>query len=425
MTGNPCPICHLPAADRDTIAGLTRTAAANLVGCTEWAVRRHREQCSGGPATPAPQGRATVELGATDGTIDTGPMDAPIRDLDDALRLLGVDPQEWQVVGDTVRVSRWETPYRDADGEMVSRWNHALRARIVKRVGWAATADDLDRLRAIVHTAGTPRPRPGKGALVVALADLQLGKAEGGGVEATLVRFRRSLDQIVDRATWLADRGDIGRIVLAQMGDPVEGCGDHYTNQTFTVELNQRQQLNLVLDVLTEAIAALSAVCPVDVVTVHSNHGEWTRNGGRKPITDDADTADGFLADTLARVFTDPERVRFHTPDDEDVMTVEAGGVPIAFTHGHKASGGMEKWIAGQNTRLVYRRQVTPTIWVTAHFHHLRVQDQGPYYWFQCPSLDGGSKWFEDSSGKWSTPGVLTFVATDDVPKGWYGLEVC
>jgi hypothetical protein len=37
-----------------------------------------------------------------------------------------------------------------------------------------------------------------------------------------------------------------------------------------------------------------------------------------------------------------------------------------------------------------------PDIWVTAHKHHLQVQDFGPWYRFQCPSNDGGSKWYTD-----------------------------
>jgi hypothetical protein len=155
-------------------------------------------------------------------------------------------------------------------------------------------------------------------------------------------------------------------------------------------------------------------------VTVHSNHGEWTRNGGSKAITGDSDTVDGFLGDTLARVFAAQEHVTFHTPHDESVMTLTTSGVPIAFSHGHHARGGMEKWIAGQTQRLVYKEGLAPRVWVTAHFHHLRIQDLGAYWWFQCPSLDGGSKWFEDSAGKWSTPGVLTFVVTQASPVGWH-----
>ena len=43
----------------------------------------------------------------------------------------------------------------------------------------------------------------------------------------------------------------------------------------------------------------------------------------------------------------------------------------------------------------------------------------------QCPSIDGGSDWFENISGKSSFAGSLTFSITPDKPQlPWDNLKV-
>lgn len=420
----PCKVCALPDHVRTEIDKMPRRRAVTWSKeqghpVSDRQYIKHRAHQSLGVVhelqpMPEPVKRASMELGPDGGEISTGAMTGPVV-WAEVFEAFGLDPELYEIVDDTVRMSVWEAQTKQGIQQLRS-----YRARFRVRTTQPVTDLDLDRLRSIAFRSGTPVKVTAEGTLVVALADLQLGKSEGGGVEATVRRFRASLDRIVAHAHSLVEAGTVGRICLAQMGDPVEGCSGNYASQTFTVQLNQRQQLNLALDLLTTAIAELAEVAPVDFVTVHSNHGEWTRIGGSKPITGDSDTADGFLGDTLARVFAGNEHVTFHTPHDESVMTLTVSGVPIAFSHGHKAAGGMEKWLAGQTQRLVYKAGVAPRVWVTAHFHHLRCQDLGAYTWFQCPSLDGGSKWFEDSAGKWSTPGVLTFVATAASPVGWH-----
>lgn len=445
MAKPECAVCALPDHIRTTVEGADdttgRTAAAQAATAaghpiTDYAVRVHRKHRQAAPRTdhgPVTAQTGTpedykphVEIGPEGGTIATGALTEPLKDPADALQLLNVDPDVWELVGDTIRISRWQTPYRDSDGEMTARWSHALRANIRRRTGTVITDADLDELRRTLHrkpSAEKAQPK-GLGTLVIALADLQLGKSEGGGVAATVERYREALDRIALRAAYLRQQGAIGRILIAQMGDVTEGVCGNYASQTYTVEINQRQQILLALDLLTEAIKVCAEIAPTTFLTVHSNHGEWSRNGGSKPITGDSDTVDGFLGDALTRLFADWDNVDFITPHDEAVVTTTAGGVPVAFSHGHKASGGMEKWIDNQTRVLTYREGVQPRLWITAHYHHLRVQDQGPYWWMQCPALDGGSKWFTDSAGRWSTPGVLTFVATEQDPRGWNYLAI-
>jgi hypothetical protein len=102
----------------------------------------------------------------------------------------------------------------------------------------------------------------------------------------------------------------------------------------------------------------------------------------------------------------------------------ELNGVPVAFTHGHKVSGKEIDWLRGQSIKLLRDHGREPKLWVTAHKHHVKVDDMGMWWRFQCPSLDGGSKWFEDLAGMWSTPGTLTFLVGKHDKNFWSDMSV-
>ena len=111
-------------------------------------------------------------------------------------------------------------------------------------------------------------------------------------------------------------------------------------------------------------------------------------------------------------------------------MQVNLSGLEVAFTHGHKISGKEVEWLRSQSLRLLRENGAEPRLWVTAHKHHLKIDDFGPFTRIQCPSLDsdgspsGGSKWFADLSGQWSTPGQLTFLAGEHDKRGWSDLAL-
>jgi hypothetical protein len=259
---------------------------------------------------------------------------------------------------------------------------------------------------------------------VVCWSDWQLGKSAGGGVETTIARIQESFDLTLARIKELRKMGrNIERVVIINMGDPSENCSGNYSSQTFSVELTMREQLNLVIDLWTQGVAAIE---PDVFASVLCNHGEWTRNGGSKPITTDSDNVGGYLGDTLQKIFAGrpdapSEWVIAH---DEFVQNLELSGVPIAFTHGHKITGKEFEWLRGQSQRIQYEHGIMPRLWITAHMHHVRVDDFGPFWRLQCPSQDGGSKWYSDSTGKWSTPGTLTFLVGQHDVRGFSDVSV-
>lgn len=376
---------------------------------------------------PEKQIRSSVEVGPDGGEFQTAALDRPITLATDWIAVLegfGLDPDEFYVVDDTVRMSKWQQSKRTESGDRDIVWLYSYKARFARRTP-TLTELDIDQLRTKIDKW---RPRSIKTnttnsepcTFLINWADWQIGKSAGGGVAATVERVQQSFDDCLARIKELRRAGrNIEKIAIFNMGDPSEGCSGNYASQAHTVELNMRAQLNLVLDLWTQGLASLA---PDIFASVLCNHGEWTRNGGSKPITSDSDNVGGYLGDTVRRIFG--EGIEWHIAHDEMVQMVELSGVPVAITHGHKITGKEFEWLRGQSQRLQYDAGVMPRLWVTAHRHHLSLEDYGPFWRAQCPSLDGGSKWFSDMTGKWSTPGTLTMLVGNHDIRGWSDVAV-
>ena len=159
-------------------------------------------------------------------------------------------------------------------------------------------------------------------------------------------------------------------------------------------------------------------------VSVLCNHGEFGRMGTGKNQTSDSDNAGGFLAECLQRTLKDHaafEHVEWTIPHDEMNVYADVAGVLMAFNHGHKIPGsdasGFEKWLNGQ-VRGDHQAHAA-RIWQTAHRHHFAAWDMGSCSVFQAPSLDGGSKWLTDLTGRYSRAGILAYLVGQHAPLGW------
>ena len=373
--------------------------------------------------------KSSIEVGRDGGEFETGELSAPIElssDWDRVLEGFGLDPAIFFVVDDTVRMSKWQQSKRTESGDRDIVWLYSYKARFARRSPQATETDisdlraKIDKWRPRATVSGKTDARPCT--FVINWADWQVGKSEGGGVAATVDRVQKSFEDCLTRIKELRKAGrNIEQVAIFNMGDPSEGCDGNYASQRFTVQLNLRAQLNLVLDLWTQGVASLE---PNIFASVLCNHGEWTRNGGAKPVTGDSDNVGGYLGDTLQRVFNGAGPTQWHIAHDEMVQSLNLSGVDIAITHGHKITGKEFEWLRGQAQRIQFDTGEMPRLWITAHRHHVAVEDFGAFWRFQCPSLDGGSKWYADSSGKWSTPGTLTLLVGNHDPRGWSDMAV-
>lgn len=381
----------------------------------------------------ANKGKVTIERDGGE-FVDVA-LDAPI-EADDWSRIFNIfqlDPTEFEVVDDTVRMSTWQQSKATDDGTRDLVQLYSYSARFKRKPKQRLSDDEIAKRRKAIqswklpsaHLTRTARwqDQPAVAA-VINLADIQGGKSEGGGVAATAKRLEDGLHNVTRWLDRMADDYNLSEVVLVNNGDPMENCAGNYAAQLFTVELNHRGQMNFVLDVWEQYAKHLfPRFEKARFVSVLCNHGEFGRMGAAKSQTSDSDNAGGFLAETLRRVLDRPEfaHVEWTIPHDEMNVFADVAGVPMAFNHGHKIPGndasGFEKWLNGQ-VRGDHNAHAA-RIWQTAHRHHFAAWDMGSCSVFQAPSLDGGSKWLTDMTGRYSRSGILAYLVGEHAPLGW------
>jgi hypothetical protein len=367
--------------------------------------------------------------------ISTGVVNEPITNWDSILQSFGLDPDVFEVVDDKVRMSKWQTSKRLESGERDLIWLYSYKAIFRRRIKPLVKEIDFTELQRTIRQHKPKSMQPTKqppSTFVICWADWQLAKSASGGVKATTERVIDSFGKSIQRIKELRKLGrNIDQIAFVNMGDPVESCTGHYASQLFSVELTQREQLLLALDLWATGIKTIGQHADkLKFIGTLSNHGEWQRQGGRN-ITTDSDSADGFLADALWRIFENSGYpIDWHIPHDQMVTQVNLSGIETAFTHGHKIGGKENEWLRAQTLRQLKEAGVEPAVWFTAHKHHIKIDDFGAFTRFQCPSLDtdgsslGGSKWFADTAGWWSSPGTLTILLGEHDKRGWSDLSV-
>lgn len=267
-------------------------------------------------------------------------------------------------------------------------------------------------------------------AFVVGLADWQLGKAyPGNGTEQTVERIKSSLNNAVKQVQRLRSEGrNLKTLYLANLGDHIENVAGSYASQSYEVDLNLRDQIELAIELNMLWVKTLAPMFERVIYTANPcNHAQLTRGQGRVNITDDADNATGLIAEfvkQLVALHDGLAHVEVSVPRGEMIEVVELEGITIATAHGHKITGNEETWLAKQSQRLVQEYRYIVDVWFTAHKHSLMVNDFGAYTRIQATTVDPGSKFFTDMTGKYSQPGTTTFVVGEGLPNKWDDLKV-
>jgi hypothetical protein len=391
-----------------------------------------RDRAEAGASQPAarthPQGwEPGIAWDGQTGSITAGPFDT---EPDPAIwaelvKDWGLDPTYTAVVPGSVQVRGWDAAIGGGEVRRMRYYRATLQARED-----VAVRADVDKLCATIRSRRPRQPAAPVGtdrALVVPLADWQIGKGEGGGTPASVARINDAIDAIADRLRDLRKLGKpVDTVYLIGMGDITEACVGHYPSQTFTVDLDRRSQLTVARDLIDRAVDVVSAkAARVVVGAVPGNHGE-NRTGGKAytTITDNDDLA--VFEQVAYACSKNPDRyghVSFVLADGY-VQTFDIAGVPVGFTHGYKTGSGgnaqakQEEWWRGQalGDQLVADVQIL----VTAHYHHFSCSEATGRFWLQCPAMDGGSTWWTSMTGQSSMTGTLSFLAGKDCgPRGW------
>jgi hypothetical protein len=380
------------------------------------------------------QNRGTVEVGPDGGEFKNATVQGRLDgDWSRVFDMFGLDPNEFEVIDDTVRMSTWQQSKRtdSGDRDVAQLYSYSARFRRVTRemvspetlLQWRKALlkskfpGNRDYGTASSHTSGT---------YVALVADPQLGKK---GTAEAIENWKRGLTGHIEQARRLGVEG----FHIAFMGDEVEGFANNYTNQSATIEMNHSQQLETDFDMRVWSVKeALALGVPVSVSSVISNHGEWTRNGGKDPVTSRGDNSSTHTARLVQKLFAELEQygiphVEWYIGDGRPAVTITLSGVKCYFTHGYvekgrgastelRAKGAIERQVLGNTDTLGDIR-----LWFWAHYHHFYSNEFEGRTLFGCPALEAerSSEWMSEQFGVWSPPGMLGVVVTDQVDRGW------
>ena len=364
------------------------------------------------------------------GVIASGPREhEPTSEVwADLMAGWGFDPDAMEIVDGTLQVRAWEAPIGNGETKLLRYYKVQLRR--ATHVDQA----DIDALCALIRRKRPVAPaatKTGDRALVVALSDWQVGKAgeEGGGTPEFIERLLLTFDRLLEHAKALRRKWGIDLVYLVGLGDLIENCSGHYASQTFNVDLDRRQQVRLVRHLLFQLVDRFTAAkFRIVLGAVPGNHGE-SRLNGRAYTNVFTDNDDLAVVEQVAEILAvNPERyanvsVPLGAIAEDHSVTLDVCGVAVGFAHGHQVKGGVPLWWQKQS----HGKQPIghADILVTGHFHHLVVSEATGRTWFQCPAMDGGSRWFTAQSGASAPSGMLTFVAgTGCGDRGWDALAV-
>lgn len=386
--------------------------------------------------TPEPANRGTFTTDSTGGEFKDVVVNRSLNDnFDHVFELFKADPTRYEIVEDTVRCSTWQQSKATEDGkrDVAQLYSYSARFRRINRdmvrpEVFEAWREDLigDHSEPVVALAKAAA----NGTYTIPIADPQLGKK---GTRDAVRNWKRGVRAHLAEARHLIERGLVSAVHVAWMGDESEGVCNNYENQPHTIELNQSQQLELDTDLRIWTLRkALKLGVPVSASSVISNHGEWTRNGSKNPVTSSNDNASTHIARQVKKYFEGLEEfgvppIQWTIGDTHPGITITLSGVECYFSHGYIEKGRGTS--TETRTRAAIERQIlgrtedlgTTKLWVMAHYHHAYYQEFEGRTLFGCPALEAerSSEYMLDQYGVWSPAGMLGFVVTSDNPRGW------
>jgi hypothetical protein len=365
--------------------------------------------------------QAGVEVTGDEGSICSGPVPAPVTNWEELLKIWGLDPEVFEVVGPPT-FKAWDMGAKDADGNIQSKRMFSFKARIQKIVeaefessfdfsGWSESLKQPVQVQILNNVSPST--------YVMCIADPQLGKP---GTKEALASWKSGVLNHLAKVQAIRILENVERILVAFMGDEHEGVAGHYANQSYEIELSLSKQLDLDADMRIWTIKQAAELgLPVTVVSVISNHGEFTRQNG-KVVTSNGDNSSTMVARMVKKVFdTTDLNIEWEIADEEPDVVLTTSGTKILFSHGHMSAGSGKS--SEFRTKSAYEKQILGrteelgdvTLFVTAHYHHHSItEDRGRTY-IGCPALEAekSSKWFFHKYGVWSKPGLLGFLVGD------------
>ena len=382
----------------------------------------------------SPIGKGSIDVTPDGATLNDIQVDAPISDdWTEVFKRFKLDATKFEVVDDTVRMSTWEQSKRLENGnrDTIQLYSYSARFRRVDKE--MVPAETVDKWRKALMRAPSPKTKAVVvgGTYLILVADPQLGKKN---TDQAVANWKRGVGGHLGEIVRLQKAGVTVRGVhVAFMGDETEGVANNYANQAHTIELNQSAQLELDFDMRVWTIRQVATLAlPTSVSSIVSNHGEWTRNGSKDPVTTQGDNASTSVARLVKRLFDELEphggpKIRWTIAGGDPGVIVKLSGIDCYFSHGHIEKGRGTS--SETRTRAAIERQIlgrTDTLgdvplWFFAHYHHKYSNEFEGRTVFGCPALeaDRSSEYMLNQFGVWSPPGMLGMLIGGTGARKW------
>lgn len=366
------------------------------------------------------------------GTITSNTVTETPDNWDELLTQRGLDPTKYQIVNDTIKWTSYDGWKRDNPDEAAySTICYSYKADLKLRTHQNL---NLEHLYTDIRKAqkGAKPTENGDSTFVVALSDWQTGNKDGGGVETQLQAMAALPHKIPTRLNQLRKLGHkIDHVVIAGLGDLVEGTCGHYPAQQFRIELDRREQVKLVRRTIRDIIIATAPHCTQMTVTaIAGNHGE-NRGSNGKAFTSTGDNDDVAIFEQIAEILqinpTAYGHVGFRLPLDKLSTSINLHNQIIAFTHGHitkpagNAAQAVWNWWEKQTMGRAHEGVADANILITGHYHHLNIKEQQHRTVIIAPSLTPVGEYYQDAQGVSTRAGTLTLLVNHT---GWHELTL-
>lgn len=411
------PELKLTQADLDAVAGMPSRMAAEILGCGKSTVNKARELARQNG------GRLPADDGTTSAVVTGSAVPQNAEEVEQLLSAMGIDRERHSV---SLGFSVFD------QGDATKR---ALRVTTKdKPVDVAEVRESIDPI-AVLNALrlasdgqqGSPLPVVEtweESAFVLSINDIQLGQSYNGGSKATIEQFYRLIAGAKDRIKELHNMGrNFTKLVIIGGGDLVEGCVI-YGNQAFSLDMDRKQQVEGVVALLLHALDTLAPMFDrVIVLASKGNHGEHRIDGKYTTLSDNDDTHVWEMAKLALSRDETMQHIEWTIAESEAGVAVRVFDWVLATTHGDIYAKGVQgatidkkahNWM--KNMALGRERfglLGQADVLITHHFHHNKMSDWGSCLWRQTPSQDRGSPYFEQATGEYSDPGMLTFVMTE------------
>ncbi len=364
--------------------------------------------------------------GSSEISIDD--IERPLTSDDEVLSLMGMSSDVYEIAPNSLNVSARTL----ASGDMLYSYRAKVN-KIEKAVAAASESFDIQGWRSRLQNEKPilPKVHDEGSTYVMAIADPQLGKK---GTQEAIENWERGVRGHVARIKRMLMSGvPIEKIWCAWQGDETEGVCNNYLNQPYTVEMNLSTQLETDFDLRLWTLKVIRDEIDEVAITgssVISNHGEFTRNGSKDPVTSRGDNSSTMVMRMVARTMEDRpgyKDIDFVIGEGEPAVFGYLSGVKTYFSHGYIEKGSGAGPEARQYNAMTKQILADPLgmgdvrLYVLAHYHHQWMKQDRNFTIMGLPALEaeGSSEYMRDQYGVWSKPGMAGFLVGKHFPLGW------